>query len=298
MGRRPGQTEASVLMYAGVAVISLVVVAALMFMGTLPSDDDSFQILLLIAALFLGGNVMFIAGFGKLRRLNLIKNTPTSKVRSLAMGTVEVYGKVRPVQGETMESPFSGEPCVFYTYRVEEYKMQGDDKDWVTVAQGREGKSFYIDDGTGQVLVDPRGADLKVPEDNQFRVEGGEQPPQHIQQFIDRSDSLDSEDQDVDLGLFQVATGNDRRYHESFVTPGEEVYVFGEAMERPGKGSAQNEENIVINEKDTTPMFLISDSSEKELSENMGHIALFLLIGGPVLSILGFAGMLLMLGLL
>jgi hypothetical protein len=58
------------------------------------------------------------AGVNRYRQRSLIADTPTSKVRSLAMGRVELQGTVEPI-GETFTAPFSNDECVLYRYSIE-----------------------------------------------------------------------------------------------------------------------------------------------------------------------------------
>ncbi len=292
------QSTGSSMKYVVVLAVFVVIVAGVIALGDLPQGEDAFETLAFVVVGFLGGVMGIMWGFDEYRRTSLIRNTPTSKVRSMAMGLVEVKGTTK-VADESLESPFSGEDCVFYKYEVEEYRRQGKHSRWVTIDSGRNGASFYIDDGTGQVLVDPRGAELEVPADNTIEVEGGEVPPYEVTDFIENAEEVDSEDNSVDLGIAEVDTGNDRRYTEYYVTPGEDVYVFGKAMERPSfEGSSRNEENIVINQDDHTPMFMISDSSEKELVSSLKWRTYGGLIGGTIVSIACFGFLLGLVGLL
>jgi len=284
--------------YLLAVVVLAVVVTGVIALGDLPQGEDAFETMLIAAGGFIVGVLAIMWGFDEYRKTSLIRNTPTSKIRSMAMGLVEVKGTTK-VADEPLESPFSGEACVFYKYEVEEYKQRGKRRHWVTIDEGRNGASFYVDDGTGQVLVDPRGADLEVPADGTIHVDGGETPPFKVAEFIADNDNVDSEDSSVDLGIAEVDTGNNRRYTEYFVTPGEDVYVFGKAMERPSfEGSARNEDNIVINQDNHTPMFMISDSSEKELVSSLQWKTYGALIGGAIGSIACFGFLLGMVGLL
>lgn len=295
---RPRKGIGSSMKYLVVFVILAVLVVGVIALGDLPQGEDEFETMLLIAAGFIVGVLAIVWGFEEYRKTSLIRNTPTSKVRSMAMGLVEVKGTTK-VAEEPLEAPFSGEDCVFYKYMVEEYKHQGKHSRWVTIDEGRNGASFYVDDGTGQVLVDPRGAELEIPADNTIEVDGGEVPPYEVTEFIENNEEVDSEDNSVDLGIAEVDTGNDRRYTEYYVTPGEDIYVFGKAMERPSfQGSSRNEENIVINQDDHTPMFMISDSSEKELVSSLKWKTYGGLIGGAIVSIVCFGLLLAAVGLL
>jgi len=65
---------------------------------------DSTGAWLAVGALTLGGAAFIYGGFYKLRRFRLIADTPTSKIRSMAIGLVEIKGQVIPEQ--TVETPF------------------------------------------------------------------------------------------------------------------------------------------------------------------------------------------------
>ena len=71
---------------------------------------------------FLGGGVVFFFGFNKMRRVKLIHDTPRSKVRSIAMGLVEVHGFAEPQ--EILITPFSKNECVYYKYVIKEYQRR------------------------------------------------------------------------------------------------------------------------------------------------------------------------------
>lgn len=281
-----------------VALIVLVLfVVGVVSLGDIPQSDDAAEMLFYATIGFVLSLLGVMYGFREYRKASLIRNTPTSRIRSMAMGLVEVAGTV--AQGSnTIESPFTGADCVFYKYQVEEYRRSGKHSRWVTIDTGTNGTSFYVDDGTGKVLVDPRGAELEIPADNTIHVDGGDVPPYEVTEFIEENPEVDSEDESLDLGVAEVDTGNDRRYTEYYVTPGEEVYVFGKAMERPSfQGSARNEENIVVSTDENTPLFMISDSSEKELLSSLKWHTYGAIVGGGVLSIVCFGGMLVLLGL-
>lgn len=272
----------------GPAAVALLVGAGLWLAAPSPYTGDAiFLVFLLIG----GGAYAFASGFTEYQRYQLVIGTPTSKIRSMAMGMVEVEGTALPPQGrKLLRSPVTGSECLFYRYEVEEYQQNGDDKDWVTIDEGMEGIAFYVQDDTGYVLVDPRGADLRVDQDELVHVDGGEQPPEPIQAFIERNQRIDAEDTSFDIGGLSLATGNDRRYTEWIVAPDENVYVMGEAMERPQfDGSAQNERNIIISSDEDTPWFTISDSSEKELIDEMQTGLVLRFIGGGLGMLAGYA---------
>ena len=59
----------------------------------------------------------FFRGFKRLRRKRLIENIPTSTIRGLAMGLVELYGEARTKT--PLKSPLTKADCVLYMYKIE-----------------------------------------------------------------------------------------------------------------------------------------------------------------------------------
>ena len=72
------------------------------------------------------GGLMFIAvGFYAYRRGQLLRDTPTSEVDSMAVGTVELKGTTEAA-GETITAPLTGEEAVAVSYRIREHKLGAD----------------------------------------------------------------------------------------------------------------------------------------------------------------------------
>ncbi|MFH1770987.1 MAG: hypothetical protein ABH828_05545 [archaeon] len=96
-----------------------------------------------------------------MKQKQMIENIPTSKIRSIAMGLVEIKGIAEPFRKKLLKSPFSEKDCVYYRYTVEEYRSSGKNSRWVTIASGQSNDFFNLTDDTGTVLVDPKGAEVK-----------------------------------------------------------------------------------------------------------------------------------------
>jgi hypothetical protein len=97
------------------------------------------------------------SGFYFVRLKRRIENTPTSKVRSIAMGLVEVHGCAQRLYA--LVSPMTQAACVWY--RLRKY-CKGSNKNWKLVKEiDSNHVPFQIDDGTGRVVVDPAGASVK-----------------------------------------------------------------------------------------------------------------------------------------
>ncbi|HNV24299.1 MAG TPA: hypothetical protein PKH98_05360, partial [Candidatus Omnitrophota bacterium] len=85
-------------------------------------------------ALFLFGVGVFIffGGFQSLRRKRKIENIPTSTIRGLALGLVELVGKAKKNK-ILHKSPLTKTDCDFYRYQIERYQSSGKSSRWVTI---------------------------------------------------------------------------------------------------------------------------------------------------------------------
>ena len=171
---------------------------------------------------FCAGIGLFIYGFKLLQRRRLILDTPFSKIRSAAMGMVEVSGLA--VGPYTMIAPITARPCYYYRTLVWEYKQQGKNKQWVKVAGECMHVPFFVDDNTGRLLVDPRGADLDLHCDFEeqfcdsfFTVK--ESAPDNVRNF---------------LGRHGVVTNNKIKVQEYCIKPKNSLFLLGTLSENPG----------------------------------------------------------------
>ncbi|MBN1280461.1 MAG: hypothetical protein JXA00_02310 [Candidatus Thermoplasmatota archaeon] len=203
------------------------------------------------------GCVIFAAGFYFFKQKRLIENIPTSKVRSLAMGLVEVNGTVVPVEGKLLHSPLAQKDCVYYRYLVQRHETTRDSKGhsqsrWVTVQDDRYSVPFYLQDDTGKVLVDPTKAMVDLVTDA------------------------------------QTQRGN-MRYQEWCIEPQNTLYIMGTAGRNPGQteASANHVENIMIQKGQHEKFYFISDSPEKKLLTKFSLVTYLLWVIGGVFIIIG-----------
>jgi hypothetical protein len=114
---------------------------------------------------FCAGIALFFYGFRLLQRRRLILDTPFSKIRSASLGMVEISGLATGPY--TMLAPITGRPCYYFRTLVWEWKQHGKNKEWVKIAGECMHVPFFLDDNTGRMLIDPRGADLDLHRDFQ-----------------------------------------------------------------------------------------------------------------------------------
>lgn len=171
---------------------------------------------------FCAGIGLFVYGFKLLQRRRLILDTPFSKIRSAAMGMVEVSGQA--VGPYTMIAPITARPCYYYRTLVWEYKQRGKNKEWVKAAGECMHVPFFVDDNTGRMLVDPRGADLDLHCDFEeqfcdsfFTVK--ESAPDNVRQF---------------LGRHGIVTNNKIKVQEYCIKPKNSLFILGTLGENSG----------------------------------------------------------------
>lgn len=95
------------------------------------------------------------------RQARFMLDTPTSKIRSAAQGYVELYGLLSG-HGSSLNAPLTGEPCLWWNYRIEEYQRSGNNKhhNWRTLESKRSDALLRLEDSTGHCLIDPAGANV------------------------------------------------------------------------------------------------------------------------------------------
>lgn len=111
-----------------------------------------------LLSLSLVGLMSFIAWLANFRRYRTVSDTPTSRIASAPQGYVEIIGQGRQPPGEKLISRISGMPCLWYRYLIE--RKRGDR--WEYVDSGVSHETFGIDDGSGSLLVDPEGAEIRT----------------------------------------------------------------------------------------------------------------------------------------
>src|SRR5262249_17914158 len=140
---------------------------------------------------------------------------PSSKIRSAAMGLVEISGLA--CGPYTLQSPITGVPCFYYRTLVWQWKQAGRSKSWVKVADEHFHVPFYLDDGTGHMLVNPQGADLDIHRDfyDEFSTSlfsSSLQTPANITNF---------------LTMHGIPTDNKIKVEEYCIKPKNALFILG-----------------------------------------------------------------------
>ena len=100
------------------------------------------------------------------RRYRLIADTPTSRTGSVAQGYVELFGQARSHERAPLYSTLSGRRCVWYRWERRYASREGPlDQD----QQEESHASFLLQDGHGEVVVDPERAEVHAAHRERWR---------------------------------------------------------------------------------------------------------------------------------
>ena len=178
-----------------------------------------------VALAFVGsfaGVYLFYRGFRLLQRKRLILNTPASKIRSAAMGMVEINGLT--VGPYTILAPITGVPCYYFHTMAWQWQQEGRNSKWVKVADESLHVPFFLDDNIGRVLVNPQGAEMDIHRDFHDEFSTGlfssnfEMPP-NIDDFLVRHG---------------VSTDKKIKIDEYCIKPKNSLFVLGTLAQNPG----------------------------------------------------------------
>jgi hypothetical protein len=168
-----------------------------------------------------GGLYFFFLGLHLLARKRLLLTAPRSQVRGAALGLIEVNG--RAAGPNTVSAPISGKPCFLYQATVWQYR-HGRKQEWERVADETLHLPFFVDDSTGQLLVEPLGADLDLNAD--FREE------------YDSTSFTNLGDAPPRVSVFLARHGivpyRRLRVEERLIKPEDVLFVAGTLTENPG----------------------------------------------------------------
>ena len=231
------------------------------------------------------GVYSFFQGFRLLRNKRIVENTPTSKCRSVAMGLVEVAGQA--VGQATIPSLIGKLPCFCSQVVVERYEKSGKNSQWKTVHRELGSISFYVQDETGRVRVDPTEAELDVPRELEYATNGGLKPVVGLTLERMTSANVSSHLIPSQFQSFCASRGvgfhGPMRFYERNLSPGDPCYVLGTAGEVPGV--ADEHERIVIQKSKLHPWFFIAEATQKDVLSKLGSTANLHIFGGPALTL-------------
>ncbi len=169
-----------------------------------------------------GGVCFFISGISILVRKGVLLTVPASMIRDALPGLVQITG--HSGGPHTIPAPITGKAC--YLYRTTAWrKSEGRNQGWVKILDETLHLPFFIADSTGQMLVEPLGADLDLHLDFQKDYDAllawntGETISPRVSAFLMRHG---------------VAPSRHLRIEESLIEPENTLFIAGILSENPG----------------------------------------------------------------
>jgi uncharacterized tellurite resistance protein B-like protein len=143
------------------------------------------------AGLIAMGILGFI-GYRKMGTKRMIENIPTSKAKGVFPGITEVVGTIQP-RDTVISARYTGDAVVYCKYLLQRWQKSGKNSSWVTVESGLQFNVFNVRDDSGEIPVNPTGAEVHA-----------------ARTYLHRSGNL--------------------KYHEWTLRADQDVYVLGPAV--------------------------------------------------------------------
>ncbi len=123
-------------------------------------EEIDIRFLFIGAALAAIGVFTIQTSFDRLKKSLLLGKAHHAKTSAIQSGLVILKGIAR--WREPLYTPLSNAPCVYYTYTIEESKIFGLSERFVEILKEDSAeRSFYFEDDSGCVVIDPAGAELE-----------------------------------------------------------------------------------------------------------------------------------------
>ncbi len=195
----------------------------------LPEECHFFLGTLLLAAL-----ISFYFFIRNWRRLRIIEDTPTARLRSAHQGYIELEGKGQFVDDRPIYAPLSNHPCLWYRSLIEQRETFAENgrtqTRWNVVYKNNSDHRFKLTDGVNSCYVDPDDAEVNG---NEKLVWYGNA------EWPTRTQILESQ------SIVNAMTNN-YRYSEWLILPGQLLYVLGQ-FSTSSAATQQSARDVMIN---------------------------------------------------
>lgn len=231
---------------------------------------------------FIIGTSIIKIGLEKHFHFKKIENTSTSKIRSVAIGLTEIYGKVIPKEEKYCLN--EKEKSVYYSFDIMYYSTGGKKGKWRSILKEEYNEKFYLKDETGRILIDPTDAKIDVPT---IKYEGYLFERKGFNKLISGSTLLPEELRYYFITKKAELFNNYQREYfkieKKVIRENEYIYIIGEVH--------KNKEKII--KKGNQNIFLISNKDEKDLLSEYKMNSFIRLIIGSIMLIIGIMMLLL-----
>lgn len=222
--------------------------------------DDKFFILLFSIFIAYGFIYLINQSVKNFNIYNKIKNIKTSNIKNLKINTLsKIKGEIIP-PNKLLTSLINSKKCFYYKTTV---KKKGNKNHWYTIIDKEMTIPFLINDGTGDIAVDPKDADISNLKYKYEKIIGEWVPKKDIKEIpekISRFCILNGISTKGFLGSNRVI-----RFYETCLMPNEKTCALGRVNKVSSGSNSSNLLKLIRDPIDK--VLIISDFSEKELME-------------------------------
>ena len=211
-------------------------------------DEGYFRLLIFFIVVAFLGVVFAIFEYRKWIQL---KDIPRSKIRSVAMGIVEIHGT--PFAKKTVIAPLTGEECYFWKYEIKEGRGF-QNSSYKTVYTAYSDSPLILQDETGRVRIEPEGLEFDIASKREYYYNRPVLPADtEVPPGQETEDMLTEGD----------AYGNDRMHLVYTLKQHDQLVVLGTAK--------SNKDGTYIAKGKNNPLFTIANGTEANIIKRVKH---------------------------
>ena len=239
------------------------------------------------------GIVLFLNGLRIFRKYHAFARTREAPIRSISRGLVGIRGKAKPVGNVLENSPVSHTLCLFYRVDIENEVLRNSTRRWSPYKTTVGGILFYLDDGTGKVLVNPFAAECdllsnctrEVPQSTSSPAAPGPISNAELIAYAKSAQAggVAGGDALENIPVVGLSTGR-YRFSEYCILPEREYHVVGTCAENPQPKDSDDRNMIVRGQKN--PLFRISWRTKTDEADDLRSNALYHILGGAGLAVI------------
>ncbi|OAQ51611.1 hypothetical protein HTG_16265 [Natrinema mahii] len=249
-----------------------------------------FLIIVFIPSFFGFAVYMCYLGSQDIIKFYTITCTDTHSIGSISQqdSTIEVEGNAVPNDEHgTVTGLFTETDCLAYTYSAQgalgsgpDDAPQSDDGRFDVLDEGSEYTKFYVEDETGQILVDPAGAKFEFTPEMYYNAPLSD-TPEPVKEYMQRNPSTKPPDIVIHPIVSHILK-NHNRFVERRLNIGDTVYITGE-KQQPARWDT---DEPVISDGSSESEFVIYDRPKRRTAYRYGIYGLGKIVAGSILAIL------------
>jgi hypothetical protein len=242
------------------------------------------------------------------RKYDFLSDPPLVCISALPRGFVHVRGNV--VIDDLLTSPLTQMPCCYYRTTIESVEPGKKGKSGISrnISNEANAREFYIDDGTGKVLVSLGGAEYQFPKMYSAEIDtpvpgirtssidpsvGPMTPPseEHLRHYLAQH-GIAGGNETLPTRTGTAGTGGVYQLTEYCLRAGQEASVFGTCDQCYGPQNPHGCKVLCLDEH--LPKFLITNRNEMKVGLRLQRIAIACITCGILMIGVSLAAVLLL----